>query len=60
MRITDANAANRIANWAIRNADTIPAAVRNDIAVLAESAVKRLLAGPSADEIARLRKGDNR
>lgn len=58
MTITIANAITRVAYWAIRNRDQLPADVREAIATLAEAAVKKLLAGPRSDEIALLRGGE--
>lgn len=55
MTIAAANAAIRLARWAIDNRDQIPADVRAAIAVLAEAATKKLMAGPTRDEIALLR-----
>lgn len=57
MTITIANAITRVAYWAIANRDQVPADVREAVATLAEAAVKKLLAGPRADEIAMLREG---
>lgn len=58
MTITIANAITRVAYWAIRNRDQLPADVREAIATLADAAVKKLLAGPRSDEIALLRGGE--
>lgn len=55
MTITVANAINRVAYWAIKNRDQLPADIREAIATLAEAAVKKLMAGPRSDEIALLR-----
>ena len=55
MTITVANAINRVAYWAIKNRDQLPADIREAVATLAEAAVKKLMAGPRSDEIALLR-----
>lgn len=57
MTITVANAINRVAYWAIKNRDQLPADIREAVATLAEAAVKKLMAGPRSDEIALLRSG---
>ena len=55
MTITVANAINRVAYWAIKNRHLLPADIRDSVAILAEAAVKKLMAGPRSDEIALLR-----
>lgn len=55
MKIADANAAIRIARWAYDNREILPDRTRRDIAQLAETAGRKMLAGLREDELVILR-----